>query len=311
MNHHPLDWPRYSRATWIVAVLPAAALAILWLAGQGPADGACCGSDVATGATAAMAPALTPPPPMQSTAKAPGPFAVRLEGDKRVVEATVTDQPTKQRVLQAAASAYGETNVIDRVGVDATRASSSCAAKADTLFAALKTDPPIGIACDTRGGVTLSGQAASDADKASRERWARDFFGPDTAVVNAIEVAAPTQPVTRPEDVRCAARMPAAVTFKTASSRIDAKGRALLDAIVPCLKNGNFEIAGYTDNIGTAEDNMKLAQARAESVRAYMILKGIDAERLVAVGHGADRPIGDNGTVAGRASNRRIEFAKK
>jgi len=105
--------------------------------------------------------------------------------------------------------------------------------------------------------------------------------------------------------------MPAAVTFKTASSRIDAKGRALLDAIAPCLRNGNFEIGGYTDNVGTADDNMKLAQARAESVRAYMILKGVDAARLVAVGHGAERPIGDNGTAAGRASNRRIEFAKR
>ncbi|HET7923835.1 MAG TPA: OmpA family protein [Rhodanobacteraceae bacterium] len=306
-----LDGPRYTRATWIVAVLLAVILAILWLSGHGPADGACCGGDAAGDKTAAMAPALTPPPPMQSTAKAPGPFAVRLDGDKRVVEGTVTDPPTKQRVLQAATAAYGETAVVDRIGVDATIASSSCAAKAETLFAALKTDPPIGIACDTRGGVTLSGKAISDADKASRERWAHDFFGPDTAVVNAIEVAAPSPPVARPEDVRCAARMPAAVTFKTASSRIDAKGRALLDAIAPCLKNGNFEIAGYTDNIGTADDNMKLAQARAESVRAYMILKGVDAERLVAVGHGADRPVGDNETTAGRASNRRIEFAKK
>ena len=306
-----LDWPRYSRTTWIVAVLLVVVLAILWLTGQGPADGTCCGTAPASDATAAMAPALTPPPPMQSTAKAPGPFAVKLEGDKRVIEGTVTDQATKQRALQAATAAYGETNVVDRIAVDATIASSPCAVKADTLFAALKTDPSIGIACDTRGGVTLNGKAVSDADKASRERWARDFFGPDTAVVNAIEVAGPTQPVTRPEDVRCAERMPAAVTFKTASSRIDAKGRALLDAIAPCLRNGNFEIGGYTDNVGTADDNMKLAQARAESVRAYMILKGVDAARLVAVGHGAERPIGDNGTAAGRASNRRIEFAKK
>ena len=308
---HSLDGPRYSRTTWIVAGLLAVALVVLWLIGRGPAAGACCGGEATADTTAAMAPALTPPPPMQSTAKAPGPFAVRLEGEKRVIEGTVTDEPTKQRVLQAATAPFGETNVVDRLAVDATIASSACAAKADTLFAALNTDPPIGIACDTRGGVTLRGSAISDADKASRERWARDFFGPDTAIVDAIEVASPQQPVTRPEDVRCAERMPAAVTFRTASSRIDAKGRALLDAIVPCLKSGSYEIGGYTDNIGTAEDNLKLAQARAESVRAYMILKGVDASRLVAVGHGADRPIGDNGTAAGRASNRRIEFAKK
>ncbi len=126
-----------------------------------------------------------------------------------------------------------------------------------------------------------------------------------------IQVAAPAQPVTRPQDVHCAARMPAAVTFRIASSRIDAKGRALLDAIVPCLKDGRFEIAGYTDNIGTDEDNLKLAKARAESVRAYVILKGIDADRVVATGYGAEHPIGDNETPVGRASNRRIEFVRK
>jgi OOP family OmpA-OmpF porin len=306
-----MNGTRYSRITWIVAVLLIVVLAILALTGRGPGDGPCCGTPAGNDATAAMAPALTPPPPMQSAAKAPGPFAVRIDGDRRVIEGTVTDQPTKQRVLQAATAAYGETNVVDRVAVDATIASSPCAAKAETLLAALKTDPPIGIACDTRGGVTLSGQATSDSDKASRERWAHEFFGPDTSVVSAITVTPPTQPVTRPEDVRCAERMPAAVTFKTASSRIDAKGRALLDAIAPCLRNGSYEIGGYTDNIGTADDNMKLSQARAESVRAYMILKGVDASRLVAVGHGADRPIGDNETAAGRASNRRIEFAKQ
>lgn len=309
--NHPLDGPRYSRTTWIVAALLVVVLAVLWIIGRGPAEGACCGTGNAADATAAMAPALTPPPPMQSTAKAPGPFAVRLDGDKRVIEGTVTDSAAKQHVMLAATTAYGETNVVDRLAVDATIATSQCAAKADTLIAALKTDPPIGIACDTRGGVTLNGQATSDTDKASRERWAHDFFGSGTTIVNAIEVAAPQQPVTRPEDVRCAARMPAAVTFKTASSRIDAKGSALLDAIVPCLKEGRFEIAGYTDNIGAVDDNLKLSKARAESVRAYVILKGVDADRVVAAGYGVDHPIGDNETPAGRASNRRIEFAKK
>ena len=87
--------------------------------------------------------------------------------------------------------------------------------------------------------------------------------------------------------------------------------RALLDAISPCLKQGRYEIAGYTDSIGSDEDNLKLSKARAESVRAYMILQGVDAERLAAVGHGALHPIGDNATREGRAANRRIEFTRK
>jgi OOP family OmpA-OmpF porin len=301
----------YSRWTWIVALILVVALAILWATGRGPIGACCASASDDTAKSAAVPPALTPPPPMQSVAKAPGTFAVRIDGDKRVIEGTVTDVQAKQRVLQAAGNAFAESNVVDRLAVDATIATSKCAEKAETLFPALKTDPPIAIECDAKGGVTLRGSAESDADKSARERWAHDFFGADVAITNAIELAAAPQLATRPEDVRCAERMPAAVTFKTASSRIDGKGRALLDAIVPCLKDGKYEVAGYTDNIGTDGDNLKLSQSRAESVRAYMILKGVDADRLVATGYGADRPIGDNATPAGRASNRRIEFVKK
>ena len=303
------DWPRHSRWTWSIATL----LAILWLVGRGPGAGACCGtpSDASGASSAPIAPALAPPPPMQSAAKEPDTLTVRMQGDKRVLEGKVFDQAVKTRLLQAANAVWGETNVVDKLVVDAETGTSKCADKADALFAALKTDPPIGIVCDSKGGVTLTGSAMSDTDKAAREQWAHDFFGADTAIVDNIEIVTPQQPVTRPEDVRCAARMPAAVTFATASSRIDTRGKKLLDAIAPCLKQGRYEIAGYTDSIGSAEDNQKLSKARAESVRAYMILKGVDAERLVAAGYGADHPIGDNKTSAGRASNRRIEFARK
>jgi outer membrane protein OmpA-like peptidoglycan-associated protein len=300
----------YSRWTWIVALILVVALAILWATGHGPI-GACCANENAAATSTASPPALTPPPPMQSTAKAPGTFAVRIDGDKRVIEGTVSDEQAKQRVLQAAGAAFAATNLVDRLAVDATIATSRCAEKAEALFPALKSDPPIAIECDAKGGITLRGTALSDPDKASRERWAHDFFGADAPVTNAIEVAAAAQLATRPEDVHCAARMPAAVTFKTGSSRIDTKGRALLDAIAACLREGKYEVAGYTDNVGSDADNLKLSQSRAESVRAYMILKGVEADRLVAVGYGAERPIGDNATTAGRASNRRIEFVRK
>jgi hypothetical protein len=92
----------YSRWTWSVALILVVALAILWATGHGPI-GACCTSanDDAASKSAAVPPALTPPPPMQSVAKAPGTFAVRIDGDKRVIEGTVTDVQAKQRVLHS------------------------------------------------------------------------------------------------------------------------------------------------------------------------------------------------------------------
>lgn len=113
------------------------------------------------------------------------------------------------------------------------------------------------------------------------------------------------------EDVRCGDRIAAAVTFATGSARIDAAGRTLLDAIVSCLKERAYEVAGYTDNAGSATLNARLSKDRAETVRGYLILKGIDAARLSATGYGAEHPIADNASADGRAKNRRIEFARK
>jgi len=68
------------------------------------------------------------------------------------------------------------------------------------------------------------------------------------------------------------------------------------------------EIEGYTDYIGTAEYNQKLSVERAQTVQAYLISKGIAANRLSTVGYGKNNPIESNETEEGRAMNRRIVF---
>lgn len=70
----------------------------------------------------------------------------------------------------------------------------------------------------------------------------------------------------------------------------------------------HIRIEGHTDWIGSDAYNMRLSQNRADSVRTYLINKGIEPGRLVAVGYGETRPIADNNTVLGRAKNRRVEF---
>jgi outer membrane protein OmpA-like peptidoglycan-associated protein len=69
-----------------------------------------------------------------------------------------------------------------------------------------------------------------------------------------------------------------------------------------------LEVSGHTDNSGKAVTNQILSQERAETVRQYLIDKGISADRLTAVGYGQDRPIADNKTATGRAQNRRVEI---
>ncbi len=67
-------------------------------------------------------------------------------------------------------------------------------------------------------------------------------------------------------------------------------------------------IEGHTDASGNAEQNRALSQRRAESVKKYLIGKGVDSSRLVAVGYGSDRPLNSNKTPEGRAANRRVEI---
>lgn len=67
-------------------------------------------------------------------------------------------------------------------------------------------------------------------------------------------------------------------------------------------------IEGHTDASGNAEKNRTLSQRRAESVKKYLIEKGVDPSRLVAIGYGSDRPLDTNKTPEGRAANRRVEI---
>lgn len=331
-----IDWPRHSRWTWIVAALLFLLLVLLWFAGHGPGS-ACCGAPGTT-PPVAVAP---PPPPTAIPAPAPavpapaaqggvsdklsGDLQYTVDADQLSLEGVVPDQATKERVLRAAIVRYGDGNVVDKIGIDASRSASRCADKADALFAEmkggsrLKNGRVVGIDC-TPAGVILVGSVFSESDEVAREQWAHDFFGADTNIINQLRVVAPEQaatpvaapaPVARAEDVRCGDRIAAAVTFATGSARVDAAGRKLLDAIAPCLKDGSYEIGGHTDNVGGAEANMSLSNARAQAVRTYLVGAGAAGDRLVAVGYGAEHPIADNGTAEGRARNRRIEFAKK
>ncbi|MBO6518369.1 MAG: OmpA family protein [Bacteroidia bacterium] len=100
------------------------------------------------------------------------------------------------------------------------------------------------------------------------------------------------------------------VHFETASATIKQESYADLDSIVEILLDNptiNVYVEGHTDNVGNPADNMTLSQKRAESVKAYLVGKGVDATRLEAKGYGETQPIADNSTEEGRALNRRVE----
>jgi outer membrane protein OmpA-like peptidoglycan-associated protein len=101
------------------------------------------------------------------------------------------------------------------------------------------------------------------------------------------------------------------VTFETGRSALKPESYVVLDEVAASL-NANadirIEIAGYTDNTGSARGNVTLSQSRADAVRAYLASKGVMPDRMVSKGYGAASPIATNTTAAGRAQNRRVEL---
>jgi outer membrane protein OmpA-like peptidoglycan-associated protein len=102
------------------------------------------------------------------------------------------------------------------------------------------------------------------------------------------------------------------VYFDTGKSSIQKRSYALLSQIAQVLgahpEIKTIQIEGHTDNKGNAEANKTLSGARAESVRVYLITRGVEGTRLRAAGFGADKPQDSNDTVKGREANRRVEF---
>jgi len=104
------------------------------------------------------------------------------------------------------------------------------------------------------------------------------------------------------------------VHFETAQATLLPESQTILDRVAASLAaypDLKVEVAGYTDSRGSRAVNVRLSQARAQTVVDYLVGKGLAAGRLMAKGYGPDKPIGDNATEEGRARNRRVELLKK
>ena len=127
---------------------------------------------------------------------------------------------------------------------------------------------------------------------------------PAVAEVKAAVAAAPAQAATK-------MTYAADAFFDFDKAVVKPAGKAKLDDLLGKIKGLNLEVIiaiGHTDSVGSDAYNQKLSVRRAESVKAYLVSKGVEKNRIYTEGKGEKAPIADNKTEQGRAKNRRVEI---
>jgi len=131
---------------------------------------------------------------------------------------------------------------------------------------------------------------------------------PETEPAAAMDILSKDSDADKPSDRPVSLQ---GVKFRYDSSELTDESRAILDRVAAVLRkqaHALHEVAGHTDSQGDPAYNLRLSQRRAETVREYLISRGVDAGNLKAHGYGGLQPIANNSTWAGLVSNRRVEL---
>ena len=121
----------------------------------------------------------------------------------------------------------------------------------------------------------------------------------------------PAAPKPAPKPVAEKVTFAADVLFDFDQAVIKPEGKSKLDDLSNKVRGINLEVViaiGHADSIGTDAYNQKLSVRRAESVKAYLVSKGVEPNRIYTEGKGEKQPVATNKTAEGRAKNRRVEI---
>jgi len=105
--------------------------------------------------------------------------------------------------------------------------------------------------------------------------------------------------------------IPNELSFDTGRANVKRNLAQVLDKVAEGLKSAttaSLRVVGHTDSTGSEEGNERLSVSRADSVRNHLVGRGVSTTAITTDGRGSREPVADNGTVAGRAQNRRVEL---
>ncbi|WP_176167856.1 OmpA family protein [Luteibacter sp. 22Crub2.1] len=233
--------------------------------------------------------------------------AQATDGAPVIIEGVVPDETTRAALVQRLRSIYGETQVMDRLQIAAVTTPAN--------WSRYVTQAIVGELKEiSKGQLTIDGNVVNVHGKVSSneihdrvQSRLKSAFN-TTYEVHDDLIVDDTNARQALLDRTLASRT---VQFETGSAVLTPQGLAVLDDMAAAITRvgvPQLDIVGHTDSVGDRQANILLSVQRADAVKAYLTARGIDAQRMVVGGRGPDLPVADNGTPAGRARNRRIEF---
>jgi OmpA-OmpF porin, OOP family len=222
-----------------------------------------------------------------------------------VITGTVPDDVSKLAILTKLREVYGADKVVDQISIGAVVMPPNWNTNVQKLInpnlklikrGQFKVDGTV---------VSMRGEVSNEAQKQQIASEVAGNLNPSYVVNNGLRITASDQGML---DQTLANRV---IEFEIGKSDLTFRGKQILDEMAGTLqklKGQKVEVIGHTDDQGLRASNVALSQARAETVKTYFSINGIDAKLISASGVGPDRPIASNATGEGRARNRRIEF---
>ncbi|MFC3549866.1 OmpA family protein [Lysobacter cavernae] len=317
----PVDAPaRAGLSRWLPWLLIAAAIIAAFVLSRG------CKRE-ATAPVADTAPVTAPAPAATPAAQFDSRLVLTRTGDKVTYDGVVDSEATRSAITDALTKAFGPGNASGQLSIDPNARTPGWLA---ALAGFLPQFTANGATLTFEGNrVDLSGNLA-DADRIGLLGKLKAAFGgfsfgglfesaaqsvgavaerTSDAAAQAFDKLAPGK-FSADDLVKALNLM--VIHFETGSARISSKSDDILkkaaDAIKAAPAGTRIEVGGHTDNTGNAAANTTLSQQRADAVSQRLGEHGVDTAGLSSKGYGQDKPVADNGTDAGRASNRRIEF---
>lgn len=228
-----------------------------------------------------------------------------IQPGRVVISGTVPDEATKAALLGKLQQLYGTGQIIDQITVGSVIAPPNWSTHIGKLMNPNLKSISKGQLVVEGTNIAMRGEVRNEA---VRQTIASDFasaLNTTYVIKNGLRVTGSSQAVV---DQTLANRI---IEFESGSALLTESGKAILDEMATALKKVNIkkvEVIGHTDNLGTQARNLALSRSRADSVKTYLVVKGIPSELIGTSGMGPDQPIVANTTDEGRRRNRRIEF---